>query len=352
MAKNVIRNTAIALLTLAAACALSLIFQRLDVTEHITTVFVFAVFIISLLTEGYLYGILSAVAGMVAINFAFTYPFFSFDFITPINGISAVIMLAVAVITGMLTTKIKTYEAAKLESERERMRANLLRAVSHDLRTPLTSIYSATSVLREGKNALTEAQKDAMLLNIQKDSEWLIRMVENLLSVTRIENETMNISRTPTILDELIDSSVAKFSQRHPNQKVDVTVPEDIVVVSVDSILIEQVILNLLENAVCHAEGMTTLALNVFTTADQVVFEVLDDGCGIEEDKLKTLFSGCYERRQDMAHGTRRYAGIGLSVCYTIVKAHGGTITAENRKNGGAAFRFTVRREKTGDDEQ
>ena len=352
MAKNVFRNAAVSLLTLVAACALSMIFQRLDVTEHITTVFVFAVFIISLLTEGYLCGILSAIIGMVAINFAFTYPFFSFDFITPINVISAVIMLAVAVITGMLTTKIKTYEAAKLESERERMRANLLRAVSHDLRTPLTSIYSATSVLREGKNTLTEAQKDAMLLNIQKDSEWLIRMVENLLSVTRIENETMKISKTPTILDELIDSSVAKFSQRYPNQNVDVTVPEDIVVVSVDSILIEQVILNLLENAVCHAKGMTTLALNVFTTADQVVFEVLDDGCGIEEDKLKTLFSGCYEGRQDMAHGTQRYAGIGLSVCYTIVKAHGGTITAENRKTGGAVFRFTVRREKTGDDEQ
>ena len=95
--------------------------------------------------------ILSAVIGMFAINFAFTYPFFSFDFITPINVISAVIMLAVAVITGMLTTKIKTYETAKLESERERMRANLLRAVSYDLRTPLTSIYSATSVLREEK---------------------------------------------------------------------------------------------------------------------------------------------------------------------------------------------------------
>ena len=151
MAKNVIRNTAVTLLTLVAACVLSMIFQRLDVEEDITTVFVFAVFIISLLTEGYLYGILSAVIGMFAINFAFTYSFFSFDFITPINVISGVIMLAVAVMTGMLTTKIKTYEAATLESEREKMRANLLRAVSHDLRTPLTSIYSATSVLRENK---------------------------------------------------------------------------------------------------------------------------------------------------------------------------------------------------------
>ena len=100
-----------------------------------------------------------------------------------------------------------------------------------------------------------------MLLNIQKDSEWLIRMVEKLLSVTRIENEKMKISKMPTILDELIDSSAAKFSQHYPNQKVDVMVPENIVVVSVDSILIEQVILNLLENAVCHAKGMTTSLL-------------------------------------------------------------------------------------------
>lgn len=158
-----------------------------------------------------------------------------------------------------------------------------------------------------------------MLLNIQKDSEWLIRMVENLLSVTRIENETMRISKTPTILDELIDSSVAKFSQRYPNQNVDVTVPEDIVVISVDSILIEQVILNLLENAVCHAKGMTTLALNVFTTEDQVVFEVMDDGFGDYPGNMGLCRRG---KRQKASgeHGEhsqkiRREAGAALVHC-------------------------------------
>ena len=93
--------------------------------------------------------------GTVAINFVFTYPFLKFDFITPVNVISAIIMLAIAVITGMLTTKIKTYEEAKAKSEREKTRANLLRAVSHDLRTPLTSIYSASSLLRDEKETLT-----------------------------------------------------------------------------------------------------------------------------------------------------------------------------------------------------
>lgn len=172
--KSILRNIIITLLALVAACVISFIFQRLEVQEHITTIFVFSVFIVSLFTDGYFYGIFSSVVGTVAINFAFTYPFLEFDFITPVNVISAIIMLAIAVITGMLTTKIKTYEEAKAESEREKTRANLLRAVSHDLRTPLTSIYSASSLLRDEKETLTEEQKETMLSNIQEDSEWLM----------------------------------------------------------------------------------------------------------------------------------------------------------------------------------
>ena len=128
-------------------------------------------------------------------------------------------MLAIAVITGMLTTKIKPMKRAKAESEREKTRANLLRAVSHDLRTPLTSIYSASSLLRDEKETLTEEQKKTMLSNIQEDSEWLIRMVENLLSVTRIDNETMKINKTTTILDELIDSLLLNFISAIRNKK-------------------------------------------------------------------------------------------------------------------------------------
>ena len=350
--KRILKNTIISLVAFISAFVVSLVFQRLGVEEHITTIFMFAVFVVSLSTDGYIYGIVSAIAGTVAVNFAFTYPYLEFDFITPVNVIAAIIMLAIAIITGMLTTRIKTYEEAKLESERERMRANLLRAVSHDLRTPLTAIYSASSFLLEMKEILTDVQKEAMLSNIQKDAEWLIRMVENLLSVTRIDNKTMKINKVPTILDELIDSSVTKFYQRHPNQRVHVTVPTEIVVIAVDPVLIEQVILNLLENAVFHAKGMTTLSLQAFTVADRVVFEVEDDGCGKEENKLKTLFSGCYEVQQDTAHEVHRYAGIGLAICSAIIRAHGGTIDAENRKDGGALFRFTVEREKKSNDEQ
>jgi two-component system sensor histidine kinase KdpD len=109
-----------------------------------------------------------------------------------------------------------------------------------------------------------------------------------------------------------------------------------------DAILIEQVIINVLENAVHHAEGFTTLWLTVSTTPAEALFEISDDGCGIDTDKLNTVFSG-YNLRSDEASDThKRNVGIGLSVCATIVKAHGGRITAENRPEGGATFKFTL----------
>lgn len=350
--KNVLKDTLISCFSLGIALVLSIQFQAWNVTEHITTIFVFAVFLISLLTDGYVYGATASVIGTFAINFIFTYPYFAFDFINPVNLISAAIMVTVSIITSLLVTKIKQHEAGKAESERERIRANLLRAVSHDLRTPLTAIYSASTMLKENKTILTEQQQEQMLESIQEDAQWLVRMVENLLSVTRIDNSTMKINKVPTILDELIDSVVAKFSVQYPDQKIDVSVPNEIVVIPMDTILIEQVLRNLLENAVFHAEGMTELSLRVYTLNNQAIFEIADNGCGINENKLKHIFTGCYEVQRDASQGKKRFAGIGLSICSTIIRAHGGTITAENRKTGGALFRFTLEKEDSADDEQ
>lgn len=347
-AKNILLSVGI----FSAAVALSILFQRIDVEEHITTIFVFAVFLISLLTDGYAYGIVSALCGVLAVHYAFTYPYFMLDFNISVHVVSAIILTAVSVLTGMLTTQIKQYEAEKAKSERERMRANLLRAVSHDLRTPLTTIYSASSTLRTKGERLTREQRDEMLKSIEEDSAWLVRMVENLLSVTRLGNEQLEIEKTPVILDELVDSVMTKFLSRYPTQRVSVDIPEEIVVVSVDPILIEQVLMNLLENAVLHAEGMTGISLRVFVLAETVIFEVADDGCGIRADRLKQIFTGTIGVQSGAADAKKRNVGIGLSVCATIVQAHGGEITAENRRGGGALFRFTLRREESGDGEQ
>lgn len=345
-AKSIMKNLIISIVIIVITFVISVLFQNIGVEEHITTIFVLSVFLISLFTEGYVYGIMAALIGVFATNYFFTYPYFAFDFITTINLISAEIMVILSIITSTLTTKIKQHEATKAESDKERMRANLLRAVSHDLRTPLTTIYSASTTLRDKKDVLTEKQQDSMLQNIQEDSEWLIRMVENLLSITRIEDDGVKIVKVPTLVDELVDSAMTKFLIRYPNQNVNIDIADEIMVISVDTILIEQVIINLLENAVYHAKNMTELSLRVYVSGHNVVFEVLDNGCGIPEDKIKHIFEGGYVVKQDNSNEKKRFAGIGMSVCATIIKAHGGEISAENRKNGGVLFRFSLEKEK------
>ena len=349
--KKHIKNSLITIISLLFAFGLSLLFQYIfDVQEHITTVFVFAVFLISLFTDGYFYGVFSAFLGTVAVNYAFTFPYFSLNFTIPVNLISGIVMIAIAVLTSALTTKLKRHEAAKAEGEKERMRANLLRAVSHDLRTPLTTIYGSSTTLLENSDAMTQEQKTKIINGIKEDSDWLVRMVENLLSITRIDSGQVKIIKTPMILDELIDSVILKFKKRYPMQKVALELPDEVVMIPMDAILIEQVIVNILENAVQHAEGMTALTLRVFTLGNKAIFEIADNGCGIDPKYMDTLFTGYYTSEREIADSQKKNAGIGLSVCATIIKAHSGSIKAENLKTGGAVFRFALDTEEINDE--
>jgi two-component system sensor histidine kinase KdpD len=349
--KKRISDTVLTVLILAVSFGISILFHKFDVWEQITTLFAFSVFLISLITEGYLFGVISAIASVFIINYSFTYPYFDMDFSAPSSIISAIIMLIISVLTSAFTTRMKEWQRIKAESEKERMRANLLRAVSHDLRTPLTTIYGASSSIVNNYDKLSDAQKLQMASGIQDDSEWLIRMVENLLSITRIDSGSVQLIKTPTVLDELIDSVILKFKKRYPNQRVELDVPDDVVIIPMDAILIEQVIINILENAIHHAEGFTKLSLRVFTIDKKAIFEISDNGCGIPSEKLDRIFMGYNNKTENTSDTQSRNAGIGLSVCATIVKAHGGDITAENGKDGGAVFRFTLTTEEASNDE-
>ena len=350
--RRILRCSLITVFLLIAAMYLATLCQKWGVSEHIPTVFVFTVFLTSLLTGGYVYGVLASLAAALAVNYVFAFPFFAFNFKIPANLISAIIMTAIAILTGTLTTTAMRYENSKKESEMERMRANLLRAISHDLRTPLTTIYGASSTLLENGEHLGREQRELILRGIQEDSDWLVHMVENLLSITRIDSGRIKIRKTPTVLDELIDSVLMKFSKRYPNWEVTLDLPDEIIIIPMDALLIEQVLLNLLENAVIHAHGMTKLCLRVFPLGHLTIFEIIDDGCGIEPKRLKDIFSGYPDSLKQTSDGRKRNAGIGLSVCSTIISAHGGRIVAEQREGGGMIFRFTLDREVSGNDEQ
>ena len=332
-------------LVLLSAFGLNLLLQNQFQTPAMTPmIFVLGVFLVSWRTQGYLWGIAASLISVIAVNWAFTYPYWAFDLISPECISSAVAMLIVAILTGGLTTRLKQQEKLKADAEKERMRGNLLRAVSHDLRTPLTAIYGACSAIVENYDGLSRETQLKLLKDMQSDAQWLNRMVENLLSVTRVDADTVRLSKNSTVLEELIDSLLLKFHKHYPDQKVHVEIPEEFVCIPMDAMLIEQVLMNLLENAIFHAHGMKNLWLRVTVRDRKAVFSVEDDGCGIPPERIDRLFTGLLGSEAPTDTG-RSNMGIGLSVCSTIIKAHNGQIKAFNRPKGGAAFSFALEME-------
>ena len=255
--QTLMRDAAVMLLALFAAYAMVMLTQAVmgRIEGVAMLIFMLAVFVTSMYTEGYVWGVAASLISVLAVNFAFLSPYFAFNFTLSENLFSGLVMLVVSIMTSTLTTRIKKQEQLRMESEKEKMRANLLRAVSHDLRTPLTSIYGACSTVIENYDSLDKAKTIKLLGEACSDAQWLTRMVENLLSVTRIDSEKVTVQKTPTVLDELLDAVLVKFRKRYPDIQVELETPDAFIVIPMDSMLIQQVLMNLLENAALHAEG-------------------------------------------------------------------------------------------------
>lgn len=332
------RDTAITVIVLTCAALLCVLLRLMDDGDiYVSMIFLLAVAVVSRMTNGYFYGIAASVIGVIGVNYAFTAPYLEFSLSMSGYPLAFVSMLVVAVTTSAMTTQIKRQEEQKYRAQVEEMRANLLRAVSHDLRTPLTSISGAASVLLQHPE-MNEERREILLREIMDDSGWLVRMVENLLSITRINAEPANLHKDPEAPEEVISETVRKFRKRFGQMPVEISLPEEFVMVPMDPILIEQVLTNLMENVVYHAETATKILLRLRVEAGHAVFEVADDGVGISEKRLEDIFDAVSTSASDGNRGM----GIGLSVCKAIIMAHGGEIMAKNRQGGGALFRFTL----------
>ena len=259
-------------------------------------IFVLCIHIVARLTDGYGWGIAASVAAVLLVNFIFTYPFMAFNFTIAGYPLTFVTMLTVSISTSALTTNVKKQERLRLEGEKARMRADLLRSVSHDLRTPLTSIAGSASVLLENAE-LPEEKRRELLLGVKDDSEWLIRMVENLLSITRVGGENARIIKSPEAVEEVVADAVRKFKKLRPNVKVDIRIPEDVLFVPMDAVLICQVLTNLLENAASHGKTTSVITVKVTTSAGKAKFAVEDDGEGIDPDTLPYILKTGREAR-------------------------------------------------------
>jgi two-component system sensor histidine kinase KdpD len=237
-----------------------------------------------------------------------------------------------------------------IDAEKEKMQSNLLRAISHDLRTPLTCISGSSSAILDSGEALDGATRFKLLTDIREESQWLIRMVENILSVTRLGDGTASVRKSPEAAEEIVAESISRIKNRFPDRRITVSVPDELLIVPMDGTLIEQVLINLLENAVKHSHDDAEINVVVRRNGGDAVFEVLDNGEGIAEHDLPLVFDRYIPERKRSADSSRGM-GIGLSICMSIIKAHRGRMEASNRKEGGAAFRFTLPMEAGGDGE-
>lgn len=242
--------------------------------------------------------------------------------------------------------QIKTGE----EAVQERYRGNLLRAISHDLRTPLSGIMGTAEMMMNMTDA--EDPRYHLAEGIRKDASWLHSLVENILSLTRLQDGRLPLRKQLEAVEEVVGGAIGQVGKRAPGREITVRVPDELLLVSMDARLIQQVLINLIENAIKHTQwgGEIRIVVSKDKAARQAVFTVSDSGDGIDEADLPNIFVMFYTsliRHTDARMGI----GLGLAICDAIVRAHGGQITASNRIDGpGAEFTFTLPMEEAADE--
>lgn len=262
----------------------------------------------------------------------------------PIDSFDESIVLSVIgecaiAVDGMVNAKER--ERAAVLAKNEQLRANLLRSISHDLRTPLTSISgNAGNLLANGKE-IDEATKHQIYADIYDDSLWLINLVENLLAVTRLEEGRMTINLTTELVGDVIAEALKHVHPKSEKQKITVIQPDDLLLAKMDARLIVQVLINLLDNAIKYTPSDSEITVSAKRDGERVCIGVADNGAGIPDEQKSRIFDRFYTGTGKIAD-CRRSLGLGLSLCKSIVGAHGGEITISDNVPHGAVFTFTL----------
>ena len=237
-------------------------------------------------------------------------------------------------------------EEAFAKVKNEQLRADLLRSISHDLRTPLTSISGNAGVLITNSQHLTEERKQSLYTDIYDDSMWLISLVENLLAVTRIENGTLNLRTQPELLEEVLTEALHHIHRKSVEHHIVVHQSDEFLLVNMDARLIVQVLINLIDNAIKYTPDGSHIWITTRKKSNLAWIEVKDDGPGISDDAKEKVFDMFYTANNAVAD-SRRSLGLGLSLCKSIITAHGGTITVTDNQPKGTIFCFTLPAKET-----
>lgn len=245
----------------------------------------------------------------------------------------------------------KEKEQISLLAKNEKLRANLLRAISHDLRTPLTSISgNAENLLANFDNIDSETRR-RILTDLKNDAEWLISLVENLLSVSRISEGRMNINMSAQLVDEVIAEALHHIDSKAKDHRIVTDIEQEFMLAKMDARLISQVIINLVDNAVKYTPRGSLIMISAKNEGNNIKISVADDGPGIPDDQKKEVFSMFFTGNNRVVD-CRRSLGLGLPLCESIVNAHGGKLVLMDNQPHGCIFTFTLEKSEVNFGEQ
>ena len=236
---------------------------------------------------------------------------------------------------------IREKEEAAIFAKNEQLRSNLLRAISHDLRTPLTSISGNASNLMDTSNALNKEEKQQLYEDIYDDSMWLINLVENLLSVTRLEENQLNLKLTTELVADVIDEALEHVSRKKIEHTIRVEYENELILAQMEPRLTMQVIINIVDNAIKYTPAGSTILIRIKEENGFVVISIADNGPGISDEMKEKIFDMFYVGSSTVAD-SHRSLGLGLSLCKSIIKVQGGAISVKDNDPNGTIFTFTL----------
>lgn len=344
--KNVIsiRSIFITLAVLAVCTCVGFGFTQLNF-DSINTILVYitGVVLIAMWTQGRVYSMTGSVLAVIFFNFFFAKPYFSLVAEADYFATFAVMLLASFLVSSLtIQIKKKSEEAARNEerAKQEEIRSNLLRSISHDLRTPLTGISGNAALLLKHGNELSENTKKEIYSSIDDDSRWLINLVENLLSITRISDKLI-LEAQEGVVQEIVDEALQHVDAAIAKYTIVKNYSNEPVIAKMDSKLMMQVVTNIVNNAIKYTDEGSTIELSVTKEKDQAVIRIADNGVGISTEAKEKIFERFYS--EGKLHGdSRRGLGLGLYLCKLIMEAHGGHILAIDNEPCGTVFECSL----------
>lgn len=232
-------------------------------------------------------------------------------------------------------------EKIRVAMEREKNRSTFLRAVAHDIRTPLTSLTGASTLLAEQFDALTGNEKRKLAADISEETAWLSNMVENILNMTRIDEGRLDIRRDFEVIDDVVAEAAKHMERLWDGRVLRVEYPCEVVALRIDGKLIAQVLINLFDNAVKHTKPGDEISLRISIDGQNAIFAVANPGENIPDEQKQNIFD-MFTTSKGKSIDSRRGVGLGLSICRAVIEAHGGKIWVENNEPRGARFLFSL----------